>query len=162
MSGDNLIHGSEFHASTTCWYSGTMTWVFGFITRNVSACFVPTGQRENSPAFQRREKRRATSVPQGRLNRRQIVSAIANDFVLQTSTVPSGLVIVLRPRPGVKTPGYCQMFLRNGQTPLSNARPGRLKFISTNTVRRIRCDVFSATPEIPPETSSCGDVLPVP
>jgi hypothetical protein len=71
-----------------------MTWAFGFITRNVSACFVPTGQRENSPAFQRREKRRATSVPLGRLNGRRIVSAIANHSDLKTSPVPAGLVIV--------------------------------------------------------------------
>src|ERR1035437_10332475 len=82
--------------STTCWYSGTMTWAFGFITRNVSACFVPTGQRENSPAFQRREKRRTTSVPQGRLNGRQIVSTVTNHCDLKTSTVHSGLVIVSR------------------------------------------------------------------
>src|ERR1035437_10216457 len=62
----------------------------------VAGSFVPTGQLENSPAFQRREKRRATSVPQGRLNGRRIVFAIANDFVLQTSTVPSGLAVISR------------------------------------------------------------------
>jgi hypothetical protein len=43
--------------STTCLYAGTMTSAFGFIARKVSACFVPTGQCENSPAFQRRVKR---------------------------------------------------------------------------------------------------------
>src|SRR5664279_4019213 len=38
---------------------------------------------------------------------------------------------------------------------------GRLKFISTNTVRRIQRGIFSTTPETPPETSSSGDAPPV-
>src|ERR1035437_9697179 len=53
--------------------------------------FVPTGQPDNSPAFQRRVLAGTGRVPPGRLNGRHIVSAIANDFDLQTSVVPAGL-----------------------------------------------------------------------
>jgi hypothetical protein len=39
---------------------------------------------------------------------------------------------------------------------------GTAEIISTNTVRHIRCGVFSTTPEIPPETSSSDDAFPAP
>ncbi len=63
---------------------------------------VPKGQDENSPAFQRRVLSARERVPQGRLN----------ECAIKTSTVPSGL-ICYSPIPGVKTPGYSQMSLRD-------------------------------------------------
>jgi hypothetical protein len=66
------------------------------VLRTSPPAFVPTKQPENSPAFQRRGAGARSSVPQGRLIGRRIVSTIANDLILKTSVVPAGLGIILR------------------------------------------------------------------
>jgi hypothetical protein len=47
---------------------------------------------------------------------------------MKTSVVPAGLEIVFHDEPGVKTPGYCQMFLRNNQTSPVNYCGGMVEF----------------------------------
>src|SRR5688500_9945330 len=63
----------------------------------------PEGTDENSPAFQRRVEAYETSVPKDRLRRSLRLSL-------------RDCVRVLRPCPGVETPGYCQISLRDDQT----------------------------------------------
>ena len=64
---------------------------------------VPKGQNENSPAFQRRDDVPQNRVPKGRMNA----------FGATISAVPAGLGARLALEPGVKTPGYFRLFLRN-------------------------------------------------
>src|ERR1700744_3729315 len=72
------------------------------IYQSIFAC-VPKGQNENSPAFQRRDRRAKLSSPEG-----------TNDVVRRDPFQPS-----LRDlahsciQPGVETPGYFRLFLRN-------------------------------------------------
>jgi hypothetical protein len=86
-----------------------------------------------------------------------MIAAITG-VTFNNSTVPPGLAAI-PPAPGVKTPGYCRVVPLGQRRREQSNPPGRLKLISTNIVRRIRCGVFSTMPGILPETSS-GDGVP--
>jgi hypothetical protein len=118
---------------------------------------VPSGHCENSPAFQCR----VTGIQMNKSRRDGWIfkfTARRNFYGICKSSWfnrPSGAYGWGDNCPGVKTPGYYYKSLRDFWRVA-------MKFISTNTVRRIRCGVVSTTPEIPPETSFRDDVPPVP
>lgn len=82
-----------------------------------SVFFVPTGHRDNSPAFQRRGAGAWPPVPTGRLiSKRTPFPPLPGDSIWKIPVVPPGLGIVVCGQPGVETPGYYQRFLRNRES----------------------------------------------
>ena len=68
---------------------------------------VPEGRGENSPAFQRREQSGNPGSPEG-----TIEGATGERGWDGSSAVPAGLELH-RTKPGVETPGYCHLSLRD-------------------------------------------------
>ena len=65
-------------------------------------CFVPTGQFDNSPAFQRRDACARPPVPPGRLNGRRRVSAVAHPFRFEHPGRPCGTCLCFTTNPALK------------------------------------------------------------
>ena len=73
--------------------------------REFSESCVPEGQRENSPAFQRRERWTGRLSPEGTA---EVLRGSVRGFIRPFGTGPCWFV-----PPGVETPGYCRLSLRD-------------------------------------------------
>jgi len=112
--------------------------------------FVPTGQPDNSPAFQRRGAcARPPRVPPGRLNGRHTVFILPIVSVLKTPVVPPGLGLPAGFNPALKCRAIVITSLCDGQTPIAPnvhrkmilARPSFSVFVFAATCRRPLCVV---------------------
>src|SRR6266487_1368390 len=88
----------------------TMGCAWKFHSRNdfwkFERSFVPEGQDENSPAFQRRERRESSSSPEGTAERPRRIYDVS-------FCRPYGTCVTFRRQPSVETLGYYRMSLRD-------------------------------------------------